>query len=119
MSSEKPRESEYGAGTWLVSDNSEWGDWKNWCVSSESKCLISPNTETAIQGAKWCEEKDWIYAVPLFSVNNNADIDHLIIEPAMKLLRGEAPDKALCHVPAFKFVIGKDGVLQRAPELAS
>lgn len=97
----------YEAGTWLPRDD----NWSDWSVSDERKCLMHSKTQKPRFGAKWDESRDWIFVVPLFSLNSIQDIDQNIIEPVVKLLGGTATHDALGKVPAIEFTISKGGVL--------
>lgn len=106
-SSEESTPDEMGAGTWLNNDD----DWSEWGVSNDKKCLVPLKALSPNNGAKWNEKSDWIFVVPLFSLSSNEDIERLLIEPTIKLLRGEAPEDALSLVPAIEFGFSKEGLL--------
>lgn len=89
--------------------------WERLFPKSAQKYSCWPKSVSPCKGVKWDEDANWVFAVPLFSINCNDDIDRLIIEPAMKLLSGSDPEDALSNVPAIVYAIGKEGELLSTP----
>ncbi len=98
------------AGTFLTQEV-----WKEMFPKTDSSYACWPKLVKPCEGVSWNEKANWAFAIPLFSVNNNEDIDHLIINPTMKLLSGSTPEVALKDVPTIGFSIGKEGVLFSMP----
>lgn len=99
-----------GAGTWFTQD---W--WKEVFPKADEKYTNWPKSVKPCKGVSWNENASWVFAIPLFSVNSNDDIDRLIIEPAMKLLGGATPEIAFKGVTTIGFSIGQEGVLLSLP----
>ena len=90
-------------------------EWEDFFPKAKGKYASWPKSVKPCKGVRWDDGANWVFAVPLFSVNSGSDIDRLIIQPAMKLLSGESPEEAFNDVPIIIYAIGKDGHLLSAP----
>lgn len=89
--------------------------WKNMFPKADKSSPCWPKSVKTDKGVRWDEEANWVFSIPLFSVNSNDDIDRIIIEPAMKLLSGSTPEIAFKDVVTIGFAIGKEGELLSLP----
>lgn len=89
--------------------------WEEFFPKTKGKYACWPKSVKPCKGVRWDDGANWVFAVPLFSVNSSNDIDSLIIQPAMKLLSGESPEEAFNDVQVIIYAIGKDGHLLSTP----
>ena len=90
--------------------------WAEYGIDKTGYCPSYPVEIWSDGGVPWNrKDVEWFFGVPLFCVNTLEDLDSMLIEPIIKLLKGGVPEAVFEKVPAFCFKIENDQLLPFAP----